>query len=251
MRTLSPVRHQNYCQCLRPLTLVSVALLLVLALACGAAEQPQQPAESPGQLQPAQSQPVQSQPAQSPPTAEVLTEPGRPTQENAGGDTGQSDKAMTTDTVVPGELSPVAAKDMAANQPSVVQGETNEVAVPTAEAIAVPAESQTPPPAVVAEPTQSPNSSQTVTPVPAQTPSQQVTLPTPTNLPVQEPAPTPAAPATNTPTPVALEPLPDVGNQVGNLVPDITLELVGGATVSTSGLIEQGRPTFLFFTSTT
>ena len=43
----------------------------------------------------------------------------------------------------------------------------------------------------------------------------------------------------------------EVGNQVGNRIPDFTLDLVNGATVSTTGLVEEGSPTFLFFTSTT
>lgn len=67
------------------------------------------------------------------------------------------------------------------------------------------------------------------------------------------PAPTQAAEPTPTdaPTPVPQEPLPEVGNKVGNRIPDITLELFGGDTVSTAGLVEQGKPTFLFFTATT
>ena len=68
-----------------------------------------------------------------------------------------------------------------------------------------------------------------------------------------QPAPTATSvpPPADTPTPVIAEPLPDVGNRVGNRIPDITLELFGGATVSTSNLVEQGKPTFLFFTATT
>ena len=224
---------------------MSVTLLLALALACGAAYEPQPPTQSTGQ-----SEPEQSQALQSPAIAEVATEPGRPMQENAGGDAVQSEQALTTDSGTQSQLSPLAAKDMVTNRPSVAHGEANEVAEPATEAIVVTAEAQSQPPAVVTEATQPPNSDQTGAPVPTQTPTEQVTQPTPTALPVQQPTNTPDAP-TNTPTPVALEPLPDVGNQVGNRVPDITLELFGGATVSTSGLIEQGKPTFLFFTSTT
>ena len=80
---------------------------------------------------------------------------------------------------------------------------------------------------------------------------------------VQPPPPATAAPAatqsppatapapTEPPAPVVQEPLPDVGHQVGNRIPDITLELFGGSTISTADLVEQSKPTFLFFTATT
>ncbi len=61
----------------------------------------------------------------------------------------------------------------------------------------------------------------------------------------------PMTDSADTPAPAAAESLPDVGNEVGNRIPDITLDLVGGATVSSVSLIEEGQPTFLFFTSTT
>ena len=68
---------------------------------------------------------------------------------------------------------------------------------------------------------------------------------------VPAPAPTAAPQPTEAPAPVVQEPLPDVGNQVGNRMPDFTLELVGGTTVSVSSLVESGKPAFLFFTSST
>ena len=67
-----------------------------------------------------------------------------------------------------------------------------------------------------------------------------------------EPTATPVPPEpTATSAPVAQEPLPDLGNRVGNRIPDFTLELVDGATVTSASLVEQGRPTFLFFFATT
>jgi len=40
------------------------------------------------------------------------------------------------------------------------------------------------------------------------------------------------------------------GNQVGQRVPDFTLELEDGSTTTSAELLEQGRPTFLFFWAT-
>lgn len=42
----------------------------------------------------------------------------------------------------------------------------------------------------------------------------------------------------------------DIGNQVGYRIPDFTLELADGSTVTSSGLVEEGRPTYLFFWAT-
>ncbi len=44
---------------------------------------------------------------------------------------------------------------------------------------------------------------------------------------------------------------PEVGHQVGNLVPDFTLALADGSTVTAAQLIGEGRPAFLFFFATT
>ena len=44
---------------------------------------------------------------------------------------------------------------------------------------------------------------------------------------------------------------PEVGHQVGNLVPDFTLALADGSTVTATQLVEEGRPAFLFFFATT
>ena len=45
--------------------------------------------------------------------------------------------------------------------------------------------------------------------------------------------------------------LPDAGNKVGFRIPDFTLELVDGETVSSETLLAEGKPTFLFFFATT
>lgn len=44
---------------------------------------------------------------------------------------------------------------------------------------------------------------------------------------------------------------PEPGHQVGNRIPDFTLELADGRTVAAADLVEQGQPTFLFFWATT
>ena len=41
----------------------------------------------------------------------------------------------------------------------------------------------------------------------------------------------------------------DTGNQVGYRIPDFTLEL-DGTSVTSEGLVEKGRPTYLFFWAT-
>ena len=44
---------------------------------------------------------------------------------------------------------------------------------------------------------------------------------------------------------------PEPGHQVGNRIPDFTLELADGRAVAAADLIAAGRPTFLFFWATT
>ena len=41
-----------------------------------------------------------------------------------------------------------------------------------------------------------------------------------------------------------------IGSKVGNRIPDITMRLNNGNTVSTAGLVDEGKPTFLFFFAT-
>ena len=45
------------------------------------------------------------------------------------------------------------------------------------------------------------------------------------------------------------EPLP-TGNQEGNQVPEFTLELADGSSITSSDLVSQGKPTYLFFWAT-
>ncbi|CAI8030900.1 hypothetical protein GBAR_LOCUS17535 [Geodia barretti] len=42
----------------------------------------------------------------------------------------------------------------------------------------------------------------------------------------------------------------DIGNQVGSQIPDFTLTLADGSAVTSAGLVEEGRPTYLFFWAT-
>ena len=61
--------------------------------------------------------------------------------------------------------------------------------------------------------------------------------------------PVPAAvPLTAVDFPAAI---PAPGHQVGNRIPDFTLELADGRAVAAAELVEQGKPTFLFFWATT
>ena len=47
------------------------------------------------------------------------------------------------------------------------------------------------------------------------------------------------------------EPMAETGNEVGDRIPDFTLDLVDGTKVTSASLKEQGEPAFLFFFSTT
>ena len=61
-----------------------------------------------------------------------------------------------------------------------------------------------------------------------------------------EPAPAPAAPAPETTIEVK------VGNEVGNRLPNFELTLTSnGEKLTSTSLIESGRPAFLFFFATT
>ena len=42
----------------------------------------------------------------------------------------------------------------------------------------------------------------------------------------------------------------DIGNQIGYQVPDFSLELADGSSVTSAGLVAEGRPTYLFFWAT-
>lgn len=42
----------------------------------------------------------------------------------------------------------------------------------------------------------------------------------------------------------------DTGNQIGYRIPDFTLALADGSTVTSESLVEEGKPTYLFFWAT-
>jgi hypothetical protein len=44
--------------------------------------------------------------------------------------------------------------------------------------------------------------------------------------------------------------LPPIGSQVGNTVPEFTLNLLDGASITSAELMNQDRPSFLFFHAT-
>ncbi len=61
-----------------------------------------------------------------------------------------------------------------------------------------------------------------------------------------ESAPAPASPASDTTAEVK------IGNEVGNRLPNFELTLISnGEKLTSTGLIESGRPAFLFFFATT
>ena len=234
----------------RPFNVVAVgasALLLALALACGAAEQPQEPAlqaEPANQIAP--NQPVGQPQAASDPAIETpagesavksenTMNPEAGTKvENATAKEMPVDKPASAEVVVEKASEAQPEPMVKAVEPQVQPAaETMEPAAPKQEPV-VPAQPTEAAPAQVTEPTSEP-----------------VAAPQPTQAPAQQPTAVPPPQPTATTVAVVVEPPPEVGNKVGNRVPDIGLELVGGSMVSTSGLIEQGKPTFLFFTSTT
>ena len=51
--------------------------------------------------------------------------------------------------------------------------------------------------------------------------------------------------------PMVEEPMAETGNDVGDRIPDFTLDLADGTKVTAASLIERREPAFLFFFSTT
>ena len=51
--------------------------------------------------------------------------------------------------------------------------------------------------------------------------------------------------------PVVEQAVVETGQEVGNRIPEFTLALADGTTVSATSLVEQGQPAFLFFFATT
>ena len=244
MNITSPRRPSQHRQLQRLVMLGISALLLALALACGAAEQPREPVPPP--LQAGQSGTAQSVPQ---PQETAI---GRATGRQPGEGVASTTNAMKPDSGAPaatklgremGAVEPatagVAAEQAAEVLPEPVLKAIDPQVPAAAEAIepAVPLQE----PVVGAIPTDSAQA-QVIEPA-----SQQAADPQSRQAPAQQPV---APPALQTAA-ESPEPLPEVGNQLGNRVPDVGLELVDGSMVSTSHLVEQGKPTFLFFTSTT
>lgn len=137
-------------------------------------------------------------------------------------------------------------------------------ATPATVAVVPPTPAATTPPAPAAIPTPAPVA--TVPPAPTAPPPTATTPPAPTATAVP-PAPTATTPPPTataippTPTATAVPPTPTaiptpapavaVGSSVGERVPEFTLSLADGSTVSATSLIQAERPTFLFFFSST
>ena len=79
---------------------------------------------------------------------------------------------------------------------------------------------------------------------------------TPRKIDAAAPSPIPTATLDiNLATPGEVHRIPiegtEVGSEVGDRIPPFTLGLVDGVTVSSEQLMDDGRPTFLFFFATT
>ena len=79
---------------------------------------------------------------------------------------------------------------------------------------------------------------------------------TPRKVDAAAPSPIPAATVDiNLATPGEVHRIPiegiEIGAEVGDRIPHFTLGLVEGATISSEQLMDNGRPTFLFFFATT
>ena len=247
MKRPSPGRPHGLRWPLKPVALGASALLLALVLACGAAEQPQEPAT---QAEPA-SQTAPAQPAGQPQAAAESATRAETSESMV-----KSENTMRPE--IRSQVEPATAKEMPVDQPASAEVAVEKTAEGQPEPVVKAMEPQAQPAAATTEPAaprQEPASpAQPTEAEPAQVTeptSEPVAAPQPTQVPAPQPTAVPAPQPTATPVAVVVEPTPEVGNKVGNRVPDIGLELVGGSMVSTSGLIEQGKPTFLFFTSTT
>ena len=210
------------------------ALLLAALVACGAASEPRpEPVQTSSPA--VESQGTDPVPSQS--QARVVAE---------GLSSGQPSGAAD------GASAPMAQADTARSDGAVGQPQTaaaNQVSQQTADAAVSEPAAQAEPAVADGGETPSPADAPASTTNPyADTADAAVSQQDPAAPPASnQAAPTPAP----GPAPVQQEPLPDVGNQVGDRIPEFTLELAGGGTVSSVSLIEAGRPTFIFFTSTT
>ena len=211
--------------------LVGASVLLLLLIACGSASQPAEEAAPAGSAQqveptaPAAPAPVVSGPA-------VESAPAsQPAQTNSQVETGVD--AAKADNTQPQAEEPAAEPKM----------ESIESIDPTA----APAAPETTEIVAAAELVPA-------TPMESKEPTSAQETVAPTGAPTGDPDPAPAVgqvEPTVTGAPAVQEPLPEIGNRVGSRIPDFTLELADGATVTSASLVGQGRPTFLFFFATT
>ena len=212
--------------------LVGASVLLLLLIACGSASQPAEEAAPAGSAQqveptaPAAPAPVVSGPA-------VESAPAsQPTQTDAQVET-IVETAAKADNTQPQAEEPAAEPKM----------ESIESIDPTA----APAAPETTEIVAAAELVPA-------TPMESKEPTSAQETVAPTGAPTGDPDPAPAVgqvEPTVTGAPAVQEPLPEIGNRVGSRIPDFTLELADGATVTSASLVGQGRPTFLFFFATT
>jgi hypothetical protein len=161
----------------------------------------------------------------------------------------KSETPATAETVSQKPSEPMAAKQNTAVEPQAAEVMTAKAPAPQPEPMAKAMDNETTAaaettvaPAAQLEPLQSKERGVTE-------PAAVKQAPQPTGAPAPTAVEVPAA--TEAPAPVVQEPLPPVGNKVGNRIPDVSLELFDGTTVSTASLAEQGKPTFLFFFATT
>lgn len=247
MKRPTPGRPPLFRRPFNVVALGALALLLALALACGAAEQPQEPA-------------LQAEPANQAAPNQIVGQPQAASElaiETPAGESAvKSENTMKPEAGI--QLENATAKEMPVDKPASAEVVVEKAAEAQPEPVVKAVEPQVRPAAETTEPA-APKQGPVVPAQPTEAVPAQVTEPTsepvaapqPTQAPAQQPTAVPPPQPTATPVAVVIEPPPEVGNKVGNRVPDIGLELVGGSMVSTSALIEQGKPTFLFFTSTT
>ena len=245
----SPGRPPRLRQPFKGVALGASALLLALALACGAAEQPVEQAPQAGQA----SQSAPAQPAAQPQAASENAPAQQGSQEMTQ-DMAKADQPATGESGSQ-QADPTASREMAVEHPStepMAEAKMDQATEPQSELMVKAIDSQP-----ASEPSTGPTEPMASHQDSMGDKNEEMAAPAAETAPQPAAEPQPAAkpePATEpqaTEAPAVVEPMAEVGNQVGNRIPDFTLDLVGGATVSTVSLVEEGKPTFLFFTSTT
>jgi hypothetical protein len=239
MKAHSPGRFLRRRRLFKLAALATSALLLALTLACAAAEQPQETAPQTSQA----SQLSPAQPAQQPQAA-AENAPAQPGSQEITPGMAEADQPATSESASQ-QSKPAISQEMSSEHPSGSE--------PMAEAktdLMDPYKLDAPAKYVGSQPAPEPASG-TMEPL-ASHQNNLADQTSETDAPAaMETDPEPTAAPQAPEAPVAVDALPDVGNQVGNRIPDFTLDLVGGPTVSSVSLVEEGKATFLFFTSTT